>query len=127
MMIATVHDSVPIFLFSALGLVLCAAPALWARWTVRGSRRDLIAAAVLTAVLTIALIAGEQDPAWLLLPPAAVIAAIAARHHLGVWGRRVTGVLIVFAGSPLYILTLIGFALAVASIGCSPDAYECPL
>ena len=60
MMIATVHDSVPIFLFSALGLFLCAAPVLWARWTLQGSRRELIAAAALTAVLSIALVAGEQ-------------------------------------------------------------------
>jgi hypothetical protein len=127
MMIATVHDSVPIFLFSALGLFLCAVPILWARWTLRGERRDLIAASVLTAVLTIALIAGEQDLAWLLLPAAAVIAAIAGRHWLGLWGRRATATLIVCAGSPLYLMTLLGFLIAVAAIGCAPDAYECPL
>jgi hypothetical protein len=126
MMIATVHDSVPIFLFSALGLFLCAAPVLWAWWTLRGRRRDLIAAAVLTAVLTIALVAGEQDSAWLLLPPVAVIAAIFARHHLGLWGRRATAVLIVCAGSPLYLITLLGFFIGLAALGCAPDAYECP-
>jgi hypothetical protein len=127
MVIATVRDSVPVFLVSALGLLLCAAPALWAWWTLKGSRRQLVAAAVLTATLSIALVAGEQSPAWLLLPAGAVIAAIFARHRLGLWGRRATAVLIVCAGSPLYLLTLIGFALAIASISCGPDAHECPL
>ena len=127
MMIATVRDSVPVFLFSALGLLLCAAPGLWAWWTLTGARRELVAAGVLTATLSIALVAGEQSPAWLLLPAGVVIAAIFARRHLGPWGRRATAVLIVFAGSPLYLLTLIGFALAIASISCGPDAHECPL
>jgi cell division protein FtsW (lipid II flippase) len=126
MMIATVNDSVPIFLFSFLGVFLCAAPVLWATWTLRGSRRELGAAAVLTATLAIALVAGEQSPAWLLLPAGAVVAAIFARRRLGLWGRRAVAALIVGAGLPLYALTALGFLIAVASIGCAPDAYECP-
>ena len=69
MMIATFHDSIPIFLFSFLGVFLCAAPVLWAKWTLKGARKDLVAAAVLTATLAIALIAGEQSWVWLPLPP----------------------------------------------------------
>ena len=126
-MIATVHDSIPIFLFSFLGVFMCAAPVLWAKWTLKGQRRDLVAAAVLSATLAIALVAGEQSWVWLPLPAGAAVAAVLARRHLGVWGRRATAAVIIAAGSPLYLVTLIGFALATASIGCSPDAYECPL
>ena len=105
MLIATFHDSVPIFLFAFLGVFLCAAPVFWARWTLSGTRRYLIAAAVLTAVLAIGLVAGEQPAAWLLLPTGAVVVAFLARRHLGVWGRRATAALIVVAGLPLYAIT----------------------
>ena len=127
MTIATFHDSVPIFLFGFLGLFLCAAPVFWARWTLSGTRRYLIAAAVLTAVLAIGLVAGEQTATWLLLPAAVAAAAFLARRHLGVWGRRATAAMIVVAGLPLYAITAFGLLIAVAAIGCAPDAYECPL
>src|SRR3954449_10542490 len=118
MMIATFHDSLPVFGLSLVGVVACAAPLLWVTWMLRGTRRALYAAAACsTALVTAIAISGE--PAWLLLAGAAVLAAILARRHLGRAGRWATAVLVVIAGLPLYALTAFGILIAFATIGCA--------
>lgn len=126
MMIATFHDSLPVFGLALLGVVTCAAPLLWARWMLHGTRWALYAAAALSTAL-VAAIASTGELAWLLLAGAVVLAAVLARRYLGRAGRWATAALIVIAGLPLYALTAFAIVIGFAAIGCAPDAYECPL
>jgi hypothetical protein len=126
MTIATMHDALPFFEFAALALAGCAAPALWALWTVRGRAWAWRLAAAITAVGGIA-IAASGEPAWLLLVAAVVGFAVLARRTFERGGRMVAAALIVVAGFPLYAITLFLAVLGFAATGCAPDAYECPI
>jgi hypothetical protein len=85
MMIATWHDALPFFGYTALLLIASSVPVLAAIWTLR---------------------------------------AQAPRRRLG---RHVVAAVLVVAGLPLYAYTALLALLAIAAIGCAPDAYECPV
>jgi hypothetical protein len=88
MMIATWHDALPFFGYTALLLIASSVPVLAAIWTLR---------------------------------------AQAPRRRLGRVGRHVVAAVLVVAGLPLYAYTALLALLAIAAIGCAPDAYECPV
>jgi hypothetical protein len=87
-MLATLHDSLPLFGYAALLLLASCVPVLAAMWTLR---------------------------------------AEAPRRRLGRAGRHVVAAVLVVAGIPVYAYTALFALLAIASIGCAPDAYECPI
>ena len=41
--------------------------------------------------------------------------------------RHVIAGLVVIAGLPLYAYTALYLLIAVATVGCAPDAFECPI
>jgi hypothetical protein len=126
MPIATMHDALPLFGFAGLAVVGCAAPLLWAHWTVRGRAWAWRVAAAITAVGAIALVA-VGEPLLLIVVALGVGFAVLARRHFERGGQLVAAVLIVGAGLPLYAITLFLALLGWAAIGCAPDAYECPI
>jgi hypothetical protein len=125
MTIATMNDALPLFGFMALALVGCGGPVLWAIWTVRGRRWAWQSAAVITAGIVIAIIASGEP---LLLGVVAIMVggAVLARREFQPTAQKVAAVFIVGAGLPLYGLTLVIGLIAWATVGCAPDAYECP-
>jgi hypothetical protein len=126
MPIATMHDALPIFGFAALALVACAGPPLWAHWVLRGRPWAGRAAAAITAVGTVALVAAGE-PLLLIAVALGVGFAVLARRHFERGGRMVAAALIVAGGLPFYAMTLLLALLGWAAIGCAPDAYECPI
>jgi hypothetical protein len=125
MLIATLHDALPIFGFTALALVGCAGPLLWAHWTMRGTRWAWQTAAVITVGIAIAIIA-SGEPLLLIVVAMMVGGAVLARREFQPVAQKLAAVFIVGAGIPLYGFTLILGLIAWASVGCAPDAYECP-
>jgi predicted metal-binding membrane protein len=126
MMIATFRDGMVLLGLVALMLVGSAAPVLWAHWTLRGTPKVRNVAIALTGGLVIGLLIGGAA-FGLPLVAGAVAAAMVARRHFQHPGRIVTAVLIVVAGLPLWAFTALYALIAIATFGCAPDAYECPL
>jgi hypothetical protein len=70
----------------------------------------LLAASALPFVLGVLILRSER--AWRRFPR---------------YARHVAAALVVIAGLPLYACTAFFVLIAIATVGCAPGAYECPI